>query len=305
MRRPRPSRLRIAATTRRSSLRRRSQIGHGGASGSTRLTTISGTCRPACSSAVDRVLALRQRHLLGQRDPVKRGLASIAQARRDFVRLLRQQRNQTVGRLRPPDPCELLANHAMILLQQIENLCHRRDRLRRRQQPQRVPGRRSVDDNDSVWRIANRMIFSAVSAFHAGEPGDFEQPDELVDPGDRQIEQRVDVFGVEPGAVFEDLAERAAVLLQPARERPRRVELDGVERPANRLGRAREGDAERVAEGVGGVGRHQQHAAPCRRFGNGPRRRRRRLADAAFAAVENELRGASGGQTRSSRCLRR
>jgi hypothetical protein len=48
--------------------------------------------------------------------------------------------------------------------------------------------------------------------------------------------------------VFEDLAERAPMLAEPAREGARRIELHGIERRAQASGRGAEGGAERVAE---------------------------------------------------------
>ena len=119
---------------------------------------------------------------------------------------------------------------------------------------------------------------------------DLEQADQLVDAGDRQTEQRVDIFAIEPGAVFEDLAERPAVLAQPAREGARRIELDGVERRRIAFRGARERDAERVAERMGRIGGDKEDRVALRlssALARAPPRGG--LADAAFAAEENEL----------------
>jgi hypothetical protein len=97
--------------------------------------------------------------------------------------------------------------------------------------------------------------------------------------------------------MLEDLTERAAVLLQPAREPARGIQLHGVERARDPAGRAGQGDAERVAERVGRIGRDQEDAAVApaalRRakalgFGDGEGGGVRRLSDAAFASIEDE-----------------
>ena len=244
----------------------------------------------------DAVAGFRERQLLGQGHPHERGPRRIAQALRGLARLIGERRDQPIGRLRPPDAGELLADEAVLLLQLAEDLGHRRDGLRRREQPQRVAGRRGVDDDEIVGTPGPRSPQRLVD-----QPIDLDDRHQLVDAGDREFEQRVDVLAIEPGAVLEDLAERPAVRLQPARERARRVELDGVERGADALRGAGQGDAERVAEGVRRVGGNDEGraATTLQRIGG----RARRLADAAFSGEKNEF--TCVGQNRSSRCRRR
>src|SRR6185369_474237 len=122
------------------------------------------------------------------------------------------------------------------------------------------------------------------------EPIDLEDPHQLVDAGDREAEQRLDVLAIEPGAVLENLAERAPVRLQPARERARRVELDGVERPADPLRDAGQPDAERVAERMRGVGRDDEDTIAGGRSGDRVGGGARRLADTALAGEEHKPR---------------
>ncbi len=283
--RPRANRRRMAAIAVRSSARRRSQIGHAPASGSTRLTTISRTSIPVRSSARDPVAGLRQRERLRQRDPGEPGPLGIAQpcrrfrvparrARRSGDRLPRAGRpspaaRESAGaaagarpaprRRRPPFPARPAAA-----------ACVRSARYRRR-------------SDRSEERAASRSI-SII-------------PISSSTPGIGQVEQRVDVLAIEPGAVLEDLAERAAVLLQPARERTRRIQLHGVERGRDPAGRAGQGDAERVAEGMRGIGRDQQDAAfapaalrraKARGFRHGEGGGGRRLADAALASIKDK-----------------
>ena len=91
-------------------------------------------------------------------------------------------------------------------------------------------------------------------AFRGRETRDLEEADELVDARNRQIEQRVHVLAIEPGAVLEDLAERAPLLLQPARERARRIELNCVEAGPDPARLRRQLDAKRIAKRMRGVG---------------------------------------------------
>jgi hypothetical protein len=89
--------------------------------------------------------------------------------------------------------------------------------------------------------------------------------------------------------VLEDLAKGAPVVLEPARERPRGIELHRVERSDDPAGRARQRNAERVAERVRRVGRDDQDAIaagrPRDREGGGAGR----LTDAALASIKDKL----------------
>ena len=120
------------------------------------------------------------------------------------------------------------------------------------------------------------------------QPIDLEDSHQLVDPWDRQIQQRVDILSVEPRAVFEDLAERAPMLAEPPREGARRIELHGVERGAQACGHGGEGDAERVAEGMRRIGRDDQDAKAGGGLRHGMHGGTGGLADAALTAVEDE-----------------
>ncbi len=166
---------------------------------------------------------------------------AIAKAGGRVARLIRQERDQAIGGFGPADSRKPLADQSMLFLQPIEQLRHRGDGVRRGEQPQRMAGGRSVDDDGAVGS-------------RGGEATDFDQPDELVDSRQRQIEQRLDVGSIEPGAMFENIAERAPVLAQPARERARSVELDAEEGAANPRGRRGQAHAERITERVRGIG---------------------------------------------------
>src|SRR6476619_1142186 len=98
-----------------------------------------------------------------------------------------------------------------------------------------MASRRGVDDDHVVLSAARQAL-------------DLHQADELVDTRKREIQQRVDVAGVEPGAVLEDVSQRAPVLPQPAREGAPRVELHRIEPTTNAARRRRERKTERVAE---------------------------------------------------------
>jgi hypothetical protein len=83
-----------------------------------------------------------------------------------------------------------------------------------------MAGWRRVDDDHVVLSAAREAL-------------DFHQSDELVDARKREIQQRVDVGRIEPGAVLENVAQRAPVLPQPAREGAPRVELQRIELTTN------------------------------------------------------------------------
>ena len=104
----------------------------------------------------DAVAGFRERELFRQRHPDERGPSRIAQPRRRLARLRREGRDQPIGRLGPPDARELLANEPVLLLQRVEHLGDRRHRFRRRQQAQRVAGRRGVDDDQVVGTVPAR-----------------------------------------------------------------------------------------------------------------------------------------------------
>ncbi len=93
--------------------------------------------------------------------------------------------------------------------------------------------------------------------------------------------------------MLEDVAERASMLVHPARKRPRGVQLRGLEAAGpgpNTARRRPQADGERIAERVGRIGRDDEHAPAGGGFGHSPRRRTRRLTDAAFAAEKDEMR---------------
>src|SRR6476619_4447997 len=95
--------------------------------------------------------------------------------------------------------------------------------------------RRRIDDDHFVLSAARQAL-------------DLHQADELVDTRKREIQQRVDVARVEPGAVLENVSQRAPVLPQPARESAPRVELHRIEPKTNAARHRGERKTERVAE---------------------------------------------------------
>ena len=263
---------------------------------------------PGALERREAIAGLRKRERLRQREPDERCPGRIAQPLRRLARLPGEDRDQSIGRLGTADARELLPNETVLLLEIPEDVGHRGHRFRRRQQPQRVAGRRGVDNDEVIGtprpRSPPRLGFLACCArfaFPFGEAGDLEDPHQLIDAGNREIEQRVHVLAIEPGAVLEDLTKWPAVILQPPRERARRVELHGVERWSDACGTAGQPHAEGVAKRVRGIGRDDQHAtrlglvSPKRRrrgggFGHGAGGRARRFAHAAFSTVEDDPR---------------
>ncbi len=146
------------------------------------------------------------------------------------------------------------------------------------QQAQGVAGRRGVHDD-------------LVVAAARGQARQLEQPDQLVHAGQREPEQPLDVVVVEVGARARRCAASAARrVAEPAararRRRPARPRGAVPGARARARDARRERGAERVAERVGGIGGHEEDAAP-----RSARRQRRRgraggLADAALAPEE-------------------
>ena len=184
------------------------------------------------------------------------------------------RRSAASSRSRPDEPGE----QEVVLGEHLPE--HGRDppqRLRDGQEPERVPGGRRVDDDRVV----------AARLRHARE---LEEPAQLVDAGEAQAEEAVDVRLVEIGAALGDEAEGRAPRAEPAGERPVGVELEGIERsrrpPGSRVTRAPTPAPEHVTQGVRRIGRHDERAPA----GAGGREReggrRGGLAHPALAADE-------------------
>jgi hypothetical protein len=88
-----------------------------------------------------------------------------------------------------------------------------------------MAGRSRIDDDEIVRT-------------DPADANDFEHREQLVDPWDRQFEQRVYVSAIEPGAVFERIAESQTMVAEPTLEDPWGVELQRVERAARSDGNA-------------------------------------------------------------------
>jgi hypothetical protein len=134
---------------------------------------------------------------------------------------------------------------SMVGLQVVQHSSDAAEQRRRRQQPQRVPGRRGVDDHRMKLR---------------GHAGDFQQADDLVDAGQRQLEEARDVFLVEVGAAQRDGREQRAPGRQPSIEGSRGLDIGDVQMRRPRYGRGcrAHGDTEDVRERGCGVGGHQE-----------------------------------------------
>ena len=122
-----------------------------------------------------------------------------------------------IGRFGTSDPRQLVTNEAMFLVQRVEGMRERGDGFGCGQEAQGVPGGRRVDDD-----------FVVVTALC--ETDDLTQPDELVDSGNRQTEQRVDVLPIEPGTVLDDVPQRLLVGVQPSGKCAARVDFGRVQR---------------------------------------------------------------------------
>ncbi len=200
---------------------------------------------------------------------------AIAQAPADVARLSGEHGDQPIGRLRTSHSSKLLTNETVLVLKRAEHVGDDGNGVGRRQQAQRMARGSRIDDDHIVDGAGGKAI-------------DLDDAHQLVDAGNREIEQRVDVPAIEPGAMFEDVAKRAPVLLQPSCERARRIELRGLERSPDPFRRSGQPGAERIAQGMRGIGRDNQDALACTCPVDGEQRRGRRLSDAAFASEVDE-----------------
>ena len=174
------------------------------------------------------VFAFGDRQQFRKQHPAECRAERILEQRTSLLRLSGQERNQAIGRVRTSDARELLADQTVLALQPLEHVGDRGDGGGGGEQAQRVSGRRRVDDD--------QMVIAGVR-----QPDDLEQRHQLVDAGDGQCEQRIDVVAIEPGAVLENFAEGVPVIAQPSAECPRAIELnrrEGAPSDADGAGRA-------------------------------------------------------------------
>ncbi len=142
-----------------------------------------------------------------------------------------------------------------------------------------------------------RRIDDDVIVAVGGEPRNLNQAHELVNAGNGDAEQPIDVLPIEPCAAFDDFGDRLTVSSEPAGERAGGVDLGGVEHPATAASRPRyayrtrgrrEPRIERVAERMSGIGGNDEDSAATARGGNGGCGRAGCLSYAALAAKEHE-----------------
>lgn len=165
----------------------------------------------------------------------------------------------------------------MMRLEMVEQSGHSAEERRRGEQAQRMPGRRRVDD-DGVEPPA-----------FPGQPGHFEQADDLVDPRQRQLQEPRDVLVIKISAAQRDRGQQLAPRREPALERCGRVDVGGVQAPglADERGRGADRGFEDRCEGRCGIGGDQEGAAPAGGFQRQDRGAGG-LADPPFAADEVE-----------------
>ena len=176
----------------------------------------------------------------------------------------------------------------MLLVHVVEHLRQASEGLRHLEEAQRMAGGRRVDD-DLVVRA------------DVGQSRELDETDELVDSGERERQQPVDVLVIEVGAPRGDRVEGLVTRSEPAAERAVRVELCGVELSgcaSDAAGLGAEAFGECVREGVGRVGRDDQHPRPVARRSDGGGRGACGLADSALAAEEGESRTCHASATR-------
>src|SRR6185369_5167604 len=124
------------------------------------------------------------------------------------------------------------------------------------------------------------------------EAEQLDEPHELVDARKRQREESIDVLFVEIRSTLRDGENRLLVPLEPSCEGPVRVELGGEELTCSRhpSGLWTELHVERIGQGVGRIGRDDEHARAFTRRSNRRGSRARRLANAPLPAEEGEAR---------------
>jgi hypothetical protein len=85
--------------------------------------------------------------------------------------------------------------------------------------------------------------------------------------------------------VFEDVDRGRMMPIDPPSQRARRIELHGIKASRDSLWAGRQADAERIAERMGWIGRHDEGGTAAG-FREGVGGRAGGLADTAFAAIE-------------------
>jgi hypothetical protein len=210
---------------------------------------------------------------------MKRGPRGIPEQRTRVVRLPREERDQAIGRFRRGNAGELLPDDAVFALERIENHRDAVDRGGRSEETQGVTGRRGVDDHPVVPTAG-------------ADPHDFEHREQFVDSGDGQFQQRRDITPIEPRAMLERVTQRAPVVAQPSRERPRGVKFDGVEGAAatsrDRGPPGGQPHVQDIAERMCRIGGDGEHTFPAASRGNRLGSGAGGLADAALPAEEME-----------------
>ena len=183
----------------------------------------------------------------------------------------------------------------MLRLHRIEDSCKAAKHFRHGQHPERVPRGCCIDDDE---------IESTASSGTA----DFQKACQLVDPGQRQLQEGGDVFAIEPGSAQSYLFKCCDPAAKPASEHPWRVDFSGMQHTAADLYRAR-GGGKRAGQGIGKRGRwiggDQQGTGPTLRGGYGNRRGAGRLADSPLSADESKAWGGFSGYARRPRTSRR
>ncbi|MDQ2992653.1 MAG: hypothetical protein M3R30_07550, partial [Candidatus Eremiobacteraeota bacterium] len=177
-----------------------------------------------------------------------------------------------------PVPMRQRAHHEpMLVLHQVEHGEQRAERVRHRQQPKCVSGRRGVD-HDS-------LVHAGVVRKNIGER---QQREDLVDAGKGRVDDTVDIRAIEIRAAIDDLGDDVAPLLEKCASELGGGQLScGEMWPANdRRGIGRNRVASDRCECRRGIGRQQQcflvAAREQRRDAGGECR----FADAAFADHE-------------------
>ena len=163
-------------------------------------------------------------------------------------------RNQQIRLIWGVGSCQRLDHDTMLGLHAIEYARETTERLGHLEHPQRMSGRRHVDDDELESAVATGS-------------SDFQQGCEFVNPGQRKLQQLRDVRPVQPRPAQGDLLERSPPDGKPSFERLARVDLYGVQRAAangDSPGLCRQRAIERVAERWSWIGGDDERGGAAR-----------------------------------------
>jgi hypothetical protein len=142
----------------------------------------------------DGIARLLQGQGLGQEHPREDAARTVAEQRRELTALGLDLGDQRVGGVAPVAAAQALGQESVLGQHGVERAGDAAQQRGRGQQSQGMAGGRRVHDD-------------LVAAGHRGQTAQLDQPDQLVDAGQAEVEKAVDVVVVQVGPAPEDRAQ--------------------------------------------------------------------------------------------------